>query len=349
VSAKPPRSPPPLEPGPANLITDVAGLAVGNAGDAGILTGVTVVLPDRMAVAAVEQRGGAPGTREMDALKPASLVEGLHAVVLSGGSVFGLDAAGAVVTALAARGVGFRFGTQPHPCPVVPSAILFDLTNGGDKAWGPEAPYRRLGRAALDAAGPSFALGNAGAGLGATAGAFKGGLGSASVVVGGYTVGALVAVNCFGSVVNPADGRLWAEPSMLSRDGPPPEPVRLDHAAHRHPAIWAGSKASRGAAAGQNTTIAVVATDAVLSKADAARFAIMAADGLPRAIRPVHSPFDGDTVIALATGRVGLADPAPLTLASLGTAAADTLARAVARGVLAALPVPGWPSIGEVR
>ncbi len=337
-----------LSPGALNLITDVGGLAVGSAGDHALLSGVTVVLPDRMAVAAVEQRGGAPGTREMDALKPAALVEGVHAVVLSGGSVFGLDAAGGVVTALAARGVGFTFGDQPHPCPVVPSAILFDLTNGGDKRWGPEPPYRRLGVEALANAATRFALGNAGAGLGATAGAFKGGLGSASAVVGGHTVGALVAVNCFGSVVNPATGRLWAEPALLPGDGDAPAHVRVPQHPH-HPAIWSGSKALRGAAPSQNTTIAVVATDAILTRTDASRFAIMAADGLPRAIRPVHSPFDGDTVIALATGRVALDDPAALTLAALGTAAADTLARAVVRAVLAATPVAGWRTVQEAR
>jgi L-aminopeptidase/D-esterase-like protein len=333
-----------LEPGPRNLITDVAGLSVGNAQEAAMLTGVTVVLPDRLAVAAVEQRGGAPGTREMDALKPVSLVDGVHAVVLSGGSVFGLDAAGAVVNALAARGVGFTFGAQPHPCPVVPAAILFDLTNGADKAWGVEPPYRRLGLEALNAAASQFDIGNAGAGMGATAGVFKGGLGSASAVVGPYTVGALVAVNCFGSVVNPVDGRLWAEPFLLPADGASPR-ARLPAHAGVHPAIWTGSKAGRATHPGQNTTIAVVATDAVLTKADAGRFAIMAADGLPRAIRPVHSPYDGDTVIALATGRHALAAPAPLTLAALGTAAADALARAVARAVLTAQPVPGWPAL----
>ena len=336
----------PLRAGARNLITDVAGLAVGNAHDHGLLSGVTVVLPDRMAVAAVEQRGGAPGARETDALKPASLVEGVHAVVLAGGSVFGLDAAGSVVAALAARGVGFTFGAQPHPCPVVPSAILFDLTNGGDKAWGEEPPYRRLGVEALANAAADFALGNAGAGMGATAGAFKGGLGSASAIVGAHTVGALVAVNCFGSVVNPATGRLWAEPALLARDGAPPSRVRTPRHPHL-PAIWSGSKAGRAANPGQNTTIAVVATDAALSKAEAARFAIMAADGLPRAIRPVHSPFDGDTVIALATGRVALGDAPALTLAALGTAAADALARAVARAVLAARPIPGWPAVAE--
>ncbi|MFO1088541.1 MAG: P1 family peptidase [Hyphomicrobiales bacterium] len=337
----------PLKPGPLNLITDVEGLAVGNADDASRLTGVTVVVPDGIAVAAVEQRGGAPGTRELDALKPSTLVDGVHAVVLSGGSVFGLDAASGVVTALSKRGVGFVFGAQPHPCPVVPSAILFDLMNGGDKAWD-EPPYHALGVAALAAASKRFALGNSGAGMGATAGAFKGGLGSASVIVGRHTVGALVAVNCFGSVVDPRTGRLWAEPFLLREDGPAPH-VAVEHDAGMdlHPVIWGHTKGSRAAAAAQNTTIAVVATDAILSKADAHRFAIMAADGLPRAIRPVHTPFDGDTVIALATGRHPLGLPAPLSLATLGTAAADTLARAVARAVLAADSIPGWRSIAS--
>ena len=207
------------QPGPLNLITDVAGLTVGNAEDRAALTGVTVVLPEAPAVAAADIRGGAPGTREMDALDPAALVDAIHGIVLSGGSVFGLDAASGAVQWLAERGVGFTFGAGYPPCPVVPSAILFDLANGGDKAWGLEPPYRRLGVAAAEAAAPDFELGAVGAGYGAMAGQLKGGTGSASIVADdGLTVGALVAVNSFGSVVA-ADGKsFWAAPFEIGEE-----------------------------------------------------------------------------------------------------------------------------------
>jgi L-aminopeptidase/D-esterase-like protein len=318
-------------PGPRNLITDVEGLTVGNAEDPSALTGVTVILPDRPVAAAADVRGGAPGTRDIEALAPECLIEGVHGAVLAGGSVFGLDAAGGVIAWLAARGVGFTFGEQPLPCPVVPSAILFDLMNGGSKGWGLFPPYRALGIAAAEAAGKAFALGNAGAGLGATAGIFKGGLGSTSAVLGDLTIGALVAVNSFGSPADPATGDLWARPLALGQEMGPwrkhkPRPARGS--------ILAWSKAERqGAAPGANTTIAVVATDADLDKGEARRFAIMAADGMARALKPVHSPYDGDTVIALATGRRRLAEPRPLHLAIAGELAAHCLARAIGRGV----------------
>jgi L-aminopeptidase/D-esterase-like protein len=339
-------------PGPLNLITDVAGLKVGNAEDANALTGVTVVLPDEAAVAACDIRGGAPGTREMDALDPAALVEAIHGVVLSGGSVFGLDAASGAVAWLAGRGVGFAFGAQPLPCPVVPAAILFDLANGGDKNWGSsggEPPYRALGRQACEAAAREFALGNAGAGLGATAGLFKGGLGSASVVWQGVTVGALVAVNSFGSPADPLTGGLWAGPYAIAGEYPHGHGLA---AGFRPPGAW--TKAERagsagGAGAGANTTIAVVATDAGLTRAEARRLAIMAADGMARALRPVHTPFDGDSVIALATGRAALDGPRPLALSALGTLAADTLARAVGRAIWQADAIPGWPAWRDGR
>jgi L-aminopeptidase/D-esterase-like protein len=331
-------------PGPLNLITDVAGLRVGNAQDAHALTGVTVVLPDEPAVAACDIRGGAPGTREMDALDPAALVEAIHGVVLSGGSVFGLDAASGAVEWLAARGIGFTFGAH-LPCPVVPTAILFDLANGGDKGWpnsGGKPPYRALGKQACEAASRDFALGNAGAGLGATAGRFTGGLGSASVVWHGVTVGALVAVNSFGSPADPLTGELWAGPYAIAGEYPHGHGIA---AGFRPPGAW--TKADRAAtanAAGANTTIAVVATDARLTRPEARRLAIMAADGMARALRPVHTPFDGDSVIALATGRVALEPPRPLALAALGTLAADTLARAIGRAIWQADAIPGWPA-----
>lgn len=319
--------------GPRNLITDVTGLKVGNAGDVNVLTGVTVILPDRPMVMAADIRGGAPGTRETPALEPENLVEEVHALVLSGGSVFGLDAASAVTTALARNGIGFRFGGQAWPCPVVPAAILFDLMNGGGKSWGEEPPYRRLGIEAFAAASENFAMGNAGAGMGAIAGAMKGGLGSASTVWNGFTVGALVAVNSVGSCVNPATGTLWAHDHALGDEMGP---------------LLRGTMAGIGrtklefmaeaASPGASTTIAMVATDARLTKAEAKRLAIMAGDGLAIAIRPLHTPFDGDTVFAAATGHRSLGPNRALALAELGAIAATTLARAVGRAIWLAAP-----------
>jgi L-aminopeptidase/D-esterase-like protein len=333
----------PARSGPLNLITDVAGLTVGNAENRGIVTGVTVVVPDEPAEAAVELRGGAPGTRETDALDPTAIAGQAHAVVLSGGSVFGLDAASGVTDALAARGIGFRFGLQPLACPVVPAAILFDLLNGGNKDFAGAPPYDRLGREALANAAKHFALGNAGAGYGAICGRLKGGLGSASAVLEGFTVGALVAVNSFGSAVNPATGALWAAPFALDGEfGDEPARRSADETWH---AVFAGSKAERAEpATGQSTTIAVVATDAILSKTEVSRLATMAADGLPRAIRPIHTPYDGDCVFALATARQILPESRTRALAALGTLAADALARAVGRALWEATAIPGWPA-----
>lgn len=311
------------KPGARNLITDVAGLTVGNAEDHRALTGVTVVLPAAPAVAAADVRGGGPGTREIQVMDPANLVDVVHAICLSGGSAFGLDAAGGVMARLGSRGVGFP--VAGHVVPIVPAAILFDLMMG-DKNWGEDPPYRDLGKQAVENAAAEFALGNAGAGLGATAGPLKGGLGSASLVLDdGITVGALVAANPTGHAVM-ADGRtFWAW--ALERDGefggnPPPERGAADDPG---PAT---------AFPGANTTIAVVATDAKLDKGQAQRMAIMAQDGLARAIRPVHTPFDGDTVFALSTGAKPVAG-AP-DIGRIGQAAADCLARAVARGVFLA-------------
>ncbi|WP_308238068.1 P1 family peptidase [Phenylobacterium sp. J367] len=202
-------------PGARNLITDVPGLKVGQAEDVRVRTGVTVILPDERAVCAVDVRGGAPGTRETDALAPENLVDAVDAVVLSGGSSYGLAAADGVVAWLGARGRGYGLSPDPAvpPSPVVPAAILFDMANGGDKAWGESPPHRALGRAAVAAAAEDFALGTAGAGYGAMAGALKGGVGSASIVShDGYTVGALAAVNSFGSAVAPGGRTFWAAP-----------------------------------------------------------------------------------------------------------------------------------------
>jgi L-aminopeptidase/D-esterase-like protein len=321
--------------GPRNLITDVRGILVGQAEDHAAISGTTVVLAEAAAAASVDVRGGAPGSRETELLAAGTLVERIDAVVLSGGSAFGLDAAAGVMDWLAEAGRGFAVGSAIVP--IVPAAILFDLGFPGRRRWTGEPPYRALGRRAVAAAGEDFALGNAGAGLGATAGRLKGGLGSASLLLsGGTTVGAIVAVNSWGAVARPDCGRLWAADLALAGeiDRQPPIPeTALD------PEDF--SQCGSGIP-GANTTIAVVATDAALDKGGCRRLAIMAQDGLARAIRPVHTPFDGDTLFALSTGTGPPADPA--TLARLGSAAADCLARAVMRAVLAAEPLGGFPS-----
>jgi L-aminopeptidase/D-esterase-like protein len=321
-------------PGRRNLITDVPGLKVGQAEDVDVRTGVTVILPDERAVCACDVRGGAPGTRETDALAPENLVDAVDAVVLSGGSVYGLAAADGVVSWLGARGRGFGLVDGIPKSPVVPAAILFDVANGGDKGWGETPPYRDLGRRAVEAAGLDVALGSAGAGCGAMAGGLKGGTGSASVVTeDGYTVGAIVAVNSWGSVIAPGGRTFWAAPFELDGEFGGLGAAGLTAG----PDQWGSAKRP---AETRNTTIACVATDAALTPAQAKRLAVMAQDGFARAIRPVHAPFDGDVVFALSTGARPLVEPAAYTLARLGALAADTLARAVARGVFEAKP---WP------
>jgi L-aminopeptidase/D-esterase-like protein len=307
-----------------NLITDVEGIRVGNAEDARVRTGVTVVLPDAPCLAAVDVRGGAPGTRETDALDPTSLAGRVDAVVLSGGSAFGLEAASAVMNWLAAQGRGFR--VRSALVPIVPAAILFDLLNGGAKDWGEQPPYAALGRAAALAAAHRFKLGSAGAGYGAKSGTLKGGLGSTSVIAAdGLHIGALVAVNSRGETVMPGSSCFWAW--ALTRNGevgaqvPPAEVPPLDE-----PGPTPGL-------AGAHTTLAVVATNAALDKPEARRVAIMAQDGFARAIRPIHTPYDGDTAFVLATGGWGLPEPRADALLRIGAAAADCVARAIMRGV----------------
>jgi L-aminopeptidase/D-esterase-like protein len=262
--------------------------------------------------------------------------------VLSGGSVFGLDAASSVVTDLSKQGIGFTFGAQPVPCPVVPSAILFDIMNGGAKWPDAEPPYRELGRAALQAAKAEFELGNRGAGLGAIAGRLKGGLGSASSRWRDFTVGALVAVNSVGSCVIPGTSRLWAQDFASGDEMGPAQP--RDGAKPAAPPL-ADSKFDPKPQ--QNTTIAVVATDATLSRVEARRFAIMARDGMARAIRPAHTPFDGDTVFALATGKKALPEQRQVALTELGSVAADTLARAIGRALWTTESAGGFLSYRE--
>ena len=317
--------------GARNLITDIAGLKVGNAQGDALKSGVTVLVGERPFTAAVHVMGGAPGTRETDLLAPDKMVQEVDALVLSGGSAYGLDAASGVVDGLRAAGRGFRLGEAIVP--IVPAAILFDLLNGGDKDWS-ENPYGALGRAALKAAATSFSLGSEGAGAGATTMNLKGGLGSASVVLdSGLGVGALVAANPVGAVTVGSSPHFWAALHEIGGEfGGRGAASTFDPT--REPDPFARMQS------GENTTIAIVATDATLTQAQATRMAIAAHDGMARAIHPSHTPFDGDLVFAVATGEKPLADPMmdPLLL---GHAAALCVARAISRGVHAATPAPG--------
>ena len=317
-----------IRPGPRNAITDVSGILVGQAGDEALLSGVTVVRPESAAVAAVDCRGGGPGTRETDALKPENLVDAVHAVVLSGGSAMGLEAAGGVAECLRREGRGFPV-LEGVVVPIVPSAVLFDLHNGGDKGLIREGTYHSLGTAAYGGLGDEVAQGNHGAGTGARAGAIKGGLGTASLLDDqGFVAGALVAVNAFGSVLRTGGGRFWASDWLCPEDG-----VRQPEGEVQDVPMSLDFDFESPFRQGANTTIAVVAVNGRLSRSQALRVAIMAQDGLARAIRPAHTPFDGDTVFVLATGERELGPMPPVDVARLGMMAADCLCRAVMRGV----------------
>lgn len=317
-----------MKPGRRNLITDVEGLAVGHAEDARVRTGATVLLGLRPFTAAVSVMGGAPGTRETDLLAPDKLVQEVDAITLSGGSAFGLDAASGVADGLRAMGRGYAVGDQRVP--IVPGAILFDLLNGGEKDWD-ENSYKRLGRAALAAAGAEFALGSAGAGYGAATGNLKGGLGSASAVLpSGITVGALVAVNALGSAIVGDGPHFWAAPWEMGRE----------FGGLGLPGAFPADAPLPRKRMGEATTIAIVATDAWLTQAQALRMATAAQDGMARAIVPSHTPLDGDLVFAAATGLREMADPL-LDTFQIGHAAACCLARAIARAVYEARPMPG--------
>lgn len=336
-----------------DALTDVRGLRVGHAqrtgeGWPGWLTGTTVVLaPQDGAVAGVDSRGGAPGTRETDALDPRNVVERIHAVVLTGGSAFGLDSAAGVMSWLEEQGRGVRVGPDPaQVVPVVPAAVLFDLGRGGRWRARPDAD---LGREAVEAAartepGAPVAQGNVGAGTGAVVGGLKGGIGSASTTLAsGVTVGVLAAVNAAGSAQSPATGALYGELfGELWDGGSSPVPDAGRHAAAQRQLAQAREETSNRSAGVLhppfNTTLAVVATDALLSRAQAQKLAGTAHDGLARAVRPVHLMHDGDTVFALSTGERPL-DGAELN--DVLAAGADVLTRAVVKAVLAAEGVDG--------
>ena len=324
-----------------NLITDVPGVFVGNTHDERLMSGVTVVRGERPLVAAVDGRGGGIGTRETDALNLAGTVDEVHAVVLSGGSAFGLDAATGTQAWLREHGIGFRVRTARVP--IVPGAILFDLLNGGDKAWGRNPPYAELAYRATAAASSAFAIGSHGAGFGATTALMRGGLGSASHVLrDGSVIGALAAVNPAGSVTIGDGPHFWAAPFEQDAEfgglGVPP----MYKAEHLSVRLKGAAKDPMGAVPGEATVLAIVATSATLTRRQAQRLAIMAQTGLARAIYPVHTPLDGDVVFALATGVTPAPDPIA-GMAEIGSAAANALARAVARGVFAAaVPPKGW-------
>lgn len=314
--------------GEKNLITDVAGLRVGNASDAQLKSGVTVVTADAPFVVSCHVMGGAPGTRETDLLAPDKSVQAVDAIVLSGGSAFGLDACSGVAESLRAAGRGFAVGAALVP--IVPGAILFDLLNGGDKAWTTN-PYSDLGRAAWAEATATPDLGSVGAGTGATCARQKGGLGSASLVLeSGVTVGALVAANPVGSVTTPGGRHFWAAPFEIDGEfggaGVDPRSGLIRSEPSRK--LEAMGKAG-------NTTLCIVATDARLSKAQCHRISIMAHDGIARAIMPAHTPHDGDIVFALSTGDIAVSDDA---VSDIGTAAAHCVARAIGRAVYLARP-----------
>jgi L-aminopeptidase/D-esterase-like protein len=319
-----------------NLLTDISGVRVGHADDAALASGVTAIVFDKPAVASIDVRGGGPGTREEALLEPQSAVETIDGITLSGGSALGLDAAGGVQAWLAEQGRGFRI--REAVIPIVPGAICFDLLNGGNKAWGRFPPYRDLGYAAAAAAGPDFRLGSVGAGMGATTATLKGGLGSASARTdGGVLVAALAVVNAVGSVTVGDGPWFWAAPyereSEYGGRGLPP--------AFSPDMLRMRIKGGAAATTAENTTLVAVVTDALLTKAQAKRLAMIAQTGMARAIYPVHAPLDGDVVFAAATGEKPI-DPL-FGLTELGMLAANTVARAIARGVYAAtaLTFPG--------
>jgi L-aminopeptidase/D-esterase-like protein len=316
-----------------NLLTDISGLSVGHATDLVLGSGVTAVLFDQPAVAAVQIGGGAPGTRDTDLLRAEMTVERVDAIVLSGGSTFGLDAAGGVQAALREDGRGTSFGGIRVP--LAPQAILFDLLNGGNKGWGRFSPYQDLGYAAARAAAPGpFALGSVGAGTGATTATAKGGLGSASAVTArGHRVAAIAAVNAVGSPLLGEGPWFWAAPFEFGHE--------FGGLGLPHPVLPAHLLPRLKGSAGTATTIGVVVTDAALTRVQARRLAAMADDGLARAILPAHGPTDGDTVFAAATGAQPLGEAVP-ALTLIGHLATQVMARAVARAVFEARALP-WP------
>ena len=336
-----------MKTGKKNLITDVTGVLVGNSHDEIMKSGVTVFTSEKRFVAAVTVLGGAPGTRETDLLESDKLVEKIDAIVLSGGSAFGLDAATGVVDCLRKENRGYPL--KDMHIPIVPSAILADLFNGGDDQW-KENPYRKLGKLAFNSISNSFRIGTIGAGYGATTSNLKGGLGSASIVLGnGATVGALVAVNPSGSVVTDGSNSFWASPFEIGdefggKEFIPPKNIFTEY--HR------GDDTRKDNFSIDNTTIAIVATDLELSKVELKRISVAAHDGMSRAILPSHTPYDGDLIFAVSTGRKKIKIN-PNDIYNIGNAAAICLSRAIARGVYEAKSekndlLPTWQDIEKL-
>jgi L-aminopeptidase/D-esterase-like protein len=328
--------------GKKNALTDIKGIRVGHYSDTDAVCGVTVVICPEGAVAGVDVRGSAPGTRETDLLSPLNLVEKVQAVVLSGGSVFGLAAADGVVRWLADQGIGFPL-EKGYVAPIVPAAVLYDLGRGSnfippiDADWG-----LRACRAAHEG---EISTGSVGAGTGALSGGIKGGLGTASLILDSeITVAALVAVNSYGSVINPSNGHPWD--IAMEMDGEFGE--QASRAVRLPPASETGP--------GRNTTIGLVATDATLNKSQALKIAQMAHDGLARAIRPAHTMFDGDTLFCLATGEKKLPEipgffiaPQAQSINDLGHAAADCMSRAIISGITSAGSLAGMIAFRELK
>ena len=314
-----------LRTGPLNSICDISGLRVGNAVDSQIKTGVPLLTGDTPFTASYAVMGGAPGTRDTDLLEPDKTVQSVDAIVLSGGSAFGLDSAGGVSHELRAAGRGFAVGDVTIP--IVPTAILFDMANGGDKAW-EVAPYAELGRNAYLAAEIKFDIGSAGAGFGALCGKTKGGLGTSSLTLDdGSTVGALMAANPLGNALTPDNKHFWAAPFEIDEEfggyGISPKIT---------PTLGIDKSKLGALYPHANTTIGIIATDIDLDKAELKRLAIAAHDGLTRAIYPSHLPYDGDLIFAVSTGKITKRKN-PVLLSTLSSAAANCVARAVARGV----------------
>ena len=322
-----------------NLITDIKGIKVGNASDEALKSGTTVLTCDQPMVASCTILGGAPGTRDTELLTPDQTVESIDALVLSGGSAFGLDAAGGVQGWMRKEGRGFAIG--PVRVPIVPAAILFDLINGGDKNWERQSPYWELGWQAAEKASEAFELGSFGAGTGALTAGLKGGLGSASMrTEDGITIGALVAVNALGRATMGDGPHFWAAP--FEKDGefggvglPDQMPEDVADPFTKGMAMKLGMDE-----AGANTTIAIVATDAILTKAQAKRLSVMAHDGFTRALWPSHTPLDGDLIFALSNGEKPLPERDDAFI-SLGAHASSVMARAIARAIYEATPAPG--------
>lgn len=341
--------------GNRNLITDVPGLRVGNAADTSLKSGVTVLSADVPFIASVDVMGGAPGSRETELLAPDKLVEEVDALVLSGGSAFGLDAASGVTDGLRQDNRGFQVG--PVRVPIVPSAIIFDLINGGSHSWS-ENPYPALGREAYAAMGMDFTIGTAGAGVGATTGSIKGGLGSASLILpNGLVVGALVVANPHGHVTVQESKHFWAAPFELDDEfggfgaariiDPMKIPVNNKFAAYEQ--RYGSGEFAQPTPQGLNTTIAIVATNAAMSKSQLKRMAVAAQDGIARAIVPSHTPLDGDLIFSLSTSDVRITNTTDDPML-LGHAAAVCLSRAIARAIYHASAadgdtLPSWKSL----